>query len=112
LRLRLAALPAIREASAGHVAHGDGDRLLLPDHHHKPLAPGHPGVEQIALEHCGVLRQHGDHDGRVFGALALVNGRRIGRHQGVELDKSVGDRATVEAGDELAAMIRSRASAS
>jgi hypothetical protein len=25
-----------------------------------------------------------DHDGGIFQALALVNGRRVGRHQGVE----------------------------
>jgi hypothetical protein len=45
------------------------------------------GVEEVALQHGVVLGQDGDHDGRVFGALALVNRRGICRHQGVELDE-------------------------
>jgi len=49
-----------------------------------------------------MLGEHGDHDRRIFGALALVNGRRIGRHQGIKLAKTVGDGAAIEAGNQLA----------
>ena len=43
-----------------------------------------------------------DHHGRVFRALALVDGRRIGRVPVIELAKSIGDVAAVETDDELA----------
>src|ERR1700674_461691 len=40
--------------------------------------------------------------GRVFRALALVDGRRIGRYEGVEFSKAIGDRTPIEIGGELA----------
>ena len=45
---------------------------------------------------------HRDDHGGIFRALALVDGRGIGRHQHVEFAKSVGDGPAVKAGDDLA----------
>src|SRR6266567_784360 len=49
-----------------------------------------------------MLRQHWDDDGRVFRALAFVDGDGVGRHQGVKLAEAVGDGTSVEAGSKLA----------
>ncbi len=86
-------------ASARDVADGDGDGLLLTDQNDQLLAPANAGIEQIPLQRRMVLP---DDHGQVFRALALVDGRGIGRHQCVELAEPVGDSAAVEAGGELA----------
>ena len=44
----------------------------------------------------------GDHHGRVFRALALVDRRRVGEHQLIEFAKAVCNFAAVEVGDEFA----------
>src|SRR3954454_21630033 len=80
------------------VAYGDRDGLLLADQHDQSLASRHASVEQVALQHDVVLRQHRDHDGGIFRSLALMDRRRISRHQRVEFAKPVGDRAAIEAG--------------
>src|SRR4051812_6366849 len=85
-----------------HIAHGYRDGFLLADQHDQPLASGHAGVEQVPLQHDVVLRQYGDDHGGILRSLALVDRRRIGQHQRVEFAKPVGDRATVEAGSQLA----------
>jgi hypothetical protein len=47
------------------------------------------------------LGEDGDHHRRIFGALALVYRRRIGRHQSVEFAEAVGDGAAVEADNQF-----------
>ena len=56
-----------------------------------------PVLEKIALQHGVVLSEHRDYHGGIFRSLALVNGRRVGRHQHVEFAKAISDRAAVEA---------------
>jgi len=98
-RRRLQPLSQLRPSPPSrHVLHGNGDRLLLADQYHQPLATGNAGVQQVSLQHGVVLGQDGDDDGGVLGALALVNGRGVGGNQGVELAESVGDGAAVETG--------------
>ena len=53
------------------------------------LAAGDAGVEQVSLQHGVMLRHHRDHHGGVFRALALVDGRRVGRHQCVEFAEAI-----------------------
>jgi hypothetical protein len=74
------------------AAHRDGDGFLLAHQNHKALTAGDAGIEQIALQHGVVLGHDRDHDGGVLRALALMDGCCVGRHQGVELAKAVGDR--------------------
>jgi hypothetical protein len=76
--------------------------LLLPRQHNQPLAARDAGIEKIPLEHGVVLRHDRDDYGRIFRALTFVNGRGIGRHEHVELAKTVGDGPAVKAGDDLA----------
>jgi hypothetical protein len=66
------------------IAHRDGNGLLLSNQHHEPLPSGDSGVEEIALQHSVMLGEHWDDHGGIFRPLALVNGRRIGRHQYIE----------------------------
>jgi hypothetical protein len=80
----------------------DRDGLLLANQHDQSLAAGHPGVEEIPLQHRVMLGECRDDNGGIFGALALMNRRRIGRHQRVELAESVGHGPAVEAGGEFA----------
>ena len=54
------------------------------------------------LQHRIVLDAERDHDGRVFRALALVDGRRIGQFQLIELAEAVDDGATIEVDSEFA----------
>jgi hypothetical protein len=68
-------------APSRHVAHSDRYRLLLADQHDQSLSSGHPGVEQVPLQHGVVLRQNRDNDGGILRALAFVNCRGIGRNQ-------------------------------
>src|SRR6266496_1051819 len=84
------------------AAYRDGDGFLLANQNDKPLTAGNAGIEQVALQHGVVLRHDRDHNGWIFRALALMDGRGVGRHQGVEFAKAIGDRASVEPGDELA----------
>ena len=46
-----------------------------------------------------MLRQHGDDDGRILRALALVNGRGVGRNQRVEITEAVGNGPPVLPGE-------------
>ncbi len=66
---------------ARDVAHCNSDSLLLPNENDKPLASCDPGVEQITLQHCVVLRHHRNNRSRVFLALALVDARGVCRHE-------------------------------
>ena len=65
-------------ASAGDVLHRYGGGLLLAHQNDQTLVARDSGVKKVALEHGIVLRQHRDDHGGVFGALALVDRRRIG----------------------------------
>jgi hypothetical protein len=73
----------------------------LPHQDDKALATSDAGVEQITLQHRVVLRHDRDHDGRVLRALALVDGRGVGRHQGIKFAKAVSDRSSIETGGKL-----------
>src|SRR6516225_6385424 len=79
------------------IAHRNGDGLLLSNQHHEPLPSGDAGVEEIALQHGVMLREDWDNHGGIFRPLALVNGRRVGRHQHIEFTESVLDGSAVEA---------------
>jgi hypothetical protein len=48
-----------------------------------------------------MLGEHRDYHGGIFRSLALVNGRRVGRHQHVEFAKAISDRAAVESHSNL-----------
>src|SRR5712692_3442393 len=80
----------------------NSERLPLPDQDDEALAACHPRVDQVPLQHRVVLRRQRNYDGRVFRALALVDGRRVGEHQLVEFAKAVGNFAAIEVDDELA----------
>src|SRR5438105_8794693 len=84
------------------VAYSNRDCLLLADQHDQSFPSGHAGIEQVPLQHRVVLGQNRDYDGRVFGALALVDGCGVGRYQRVEFAEAVGDSAAVETGGEFA----------
>src|ERR1700721_2297077 len=75
-------LPAIHSVRPSppprDVAHGNGDCFLLADQHDQLLSSSHASVEQVPLQHCVVLGQNRDYDGRVFGALALVDRPGVG----------------------------------
>src|ERR1700720_4396273 len=86
------------------VAYSNRDCLLLADQHDQSLPSGHAGVEQVPLQHRVVLGQNRDYDGRVFGALALVDRRGVGRPQRIEFAEAVGDSAAVETGGEFASV--------
>jgi IstB-like ATP binding protein len=70
-------------APPGHAAYCDGDGFLLAYQNDKSLTAGDAGIEQIALQHGVVLGHDRDDHRGVFRALALMDGRGIGRHQGV-----------------------------
>src|SRR5437868_549376 len=74
----------------------NSERLPLPDQHDEALAACHPRVDQVPLQHRVVLRRQRDDHSRVFRALALVDGRRIGQHQLIQLTKAVSDVTAVE----------------
>src|SRR5260370_20195056 len=78
-----------------------GNGFPLPNEHDELLAAGHSGVEKVSLQHGVVLSQNWDDDGRVFRALAFVDGDCISWHQGIEFAKSIRDDASVEIGDQL-----------
>ena len=66
----------------------NSERLSLPDQDGEAFAARHPRVDQIALQHRVMLgRQRDEHSG-VFRTLALVDGRRIGQDQLIQLAKS------------------------
>jgi hypothetical protein len=90
-------------APAGDIADRNGNRFLLSNQHDQFLAPGDPGVEQITLQHSVVLRHDRDYHGRVFRALALVNGCGVSRHQGVEFAEAISDKALVKGCGKLSA---------
>src|SRR5204862_7367651 len=66
-----------------------------------PLAACDAGVEEVPLQHGVVLREDWDDHGSVFRALALVDGRRIGRHQHVKFSKSISNGPTIKARNDL-----------
>src|SRR5439155_6853208 len=86
------------------AAHRHRERALLPDDDHEALAAGHAGIDQIALQHRVVLRRQRDDHRVVFRALALVDCRRIGERELIELAAAIGDGASIEIGGELAAL--------
>src|SRR5215813_1076757 len=49
-----------------------------------------------------MLGEHRDYHRGIFGSLALVNGRRVGRHQHVQLAESISDGPAIEAHSDLA----------
>src|SRR5262249_38098133 len=89
-------------APSGGAAHGDRYRLSLSDQNDQTPAAREAGVEQVSLQHGIVLRQHRNHDRRVFRALALVDRDGVGRHQRVELTEAVAHQTAVETHYQLA----------
>jgi hypothetical protein len=89
-------------ATPGDAADRNGNGLLLAHQNDKPFTASKAGIEQITLQHGVVLRHERNHHRRVFRSLALMDGRRIGRYQGVKVAEPIGDRTVVEPGDELA----------
>src|ERR1700758_3901145 len=81
---------------------GNCQCLSLPDEHHEALATRHPRIDQISLQHRVMLRRQRDDHGGVFRALALMNCRRVGEHQLIELAKAIGDFAAIEVDVKLA----------
>src|SRR5262245_26635659 len=49
-----------------------------------------------------MLGEHRDYHRGIFRSLALVNGRRVGRHQHVQLAESISDGPAIEAHNDLA----------
>src|SRR6516165_2338120 len=80
----------------------DGQCLPLPYKDDEALAAGHPRIDQVALQHRVVLGRQRDDHRRVLRALALMDCRRVGEHQLVELAKAVGNFAAIEIDVELA----------
>src|SRR6516225_9126168 len=76
--------------------------LSLPDEHDEALATRHPRIDQISLQHRVMLRPQRDDYRRVFRALALVDCRRVGQHQLIELTKTICDFPAVEVDVEFA----------
>src|SRR6516164_8306267 len=82
--------------------------LSLPDEHDEALATRHPRIDQISLQHRVMLRPQRDDYRRVFRALALVDCRRVGQHQLIELTKTICDFPIVEVDVEFAFLIDAR----
>jgi hypothetical protein len=75
-------IPQLRPAlSARHGTNRNGHGLAHTDEHDQPLAPGDAGVQQVSLQHGVMLGHDRDDDGKIFRALALVDRRRVGRHE-------------------------------
>src|SRR5207248_8693371 len=83
------------------TAHRHRERPLLPDNDDEPLAARHAGIDEIALQHRVMLRGQRHDDRGVFGTLALVDRRRIGECQRVELATVITYDAAVEIDGEL-----------
>jgi len=61
------------------VIDGHGERAAGADQHDEFFAAADGGVEQVALQHHVVAGGDRDDDGRVFGALGLVDGDGVGQ---------------------------------
>jgi hypothetical protein len=67
LRLKTQPVAKIGVASLSLIiVHRNGQRLFGTNQHNQFSAPGHSGVDQIALEEDVVLRQDGKYYRRVF----------------------------------------------
>ena len=87
------------------VADGNRQRLPLADQHDQALATRHTGVEQVACQHHVVLRHQRNHHGRILRALALVDRRRIGEHQLIELAEAITHVPAIKGDDQLALVL-------
>src|SRR6266567_7396938 len=74
----------------------NGERLPLANEHDEAPTACYPSVDQVPLQHRVVLRRQRDDHGRVFRTLALVDRRRVGKYQLVELAKAIGDFTALE----------------
>lgn len=72
-------------------ANRDSQRLALPHDDDEALAPGDGRIDEVPDEHRVMLRRQHDHHGGVFRTLRLVDHRRIGRNERVQLAKGVFD---------------------
>jgi hypothetical protein len=57
------------------------NRFFLPEKQDKPLSAREAGVEKVALKHGVMLRRDRQDHGRIFGALRLMNGGRVGEDE-------------------------------
>ena len=71
------------------VIDADGQRFFCADQHHQFAAAGNGRVNQIALQKNIMLGQDGDHYGRIFGTLRLVDRDGISQNNFIEFEKSV-----------------------
>lgn len=71
------------------AAHGDTNAFPLTYQHDEALAAREAGVEEIAGQHRPVLHDKRDHNGGVFRALRLMDGRGVldAEELGRELDE-------------------------
>ena len=83
-------------AQVAGVAHRALERLGLGQQDDQPPGAGDGGVEQVAAQHATVLAQQRQHHGRVFRALRLVDGDRVGDGQLVQLVGGIGQPAPVD----------------
>src|SRR5258708_5326031 len=81
---------------ARNIVYRDSNGLFLADQDDQLLTAGDTGVEQVPLQHRIMLSHDWNYHGRVFRALALVDGRRIGRDQCVKFTESIGHGTAIE----------------
>ena len=79
------------------VLDGEGEGFGLADDDDEFASAGDAGVEEVSLEHDGLLGGEGDDDVGKFGALGFVNGYGVGEGEFVQCAEVVGDVAVVEA---------------
>ena len=76
--------------------HGDRQRLPLSNEYHQTFTARYSRIHEVPLQHRVVLSTEGDYDGWIFRALALVNRRRVGEHQLIQVAKPVDDLSAVK----------------
>ena len=80
----------------GVIAHGDGHRPLLPHQHDQLFGPRDRRVEQVALQHHEMGRQHRHDHGPILAALALVDADGVGVDQFIQVRQVIGHRPALE----------------
>src|SRR5262252_7791428 len=76
--------------------HGDRQRLPLSNKYHQTFTARYSRIHEVPLQHRVMLSTEGDYDGWIFRALALVNRRRVGEHQLIQVAKPVDDLSAVK----------------
>src|SRR5581483_9593663 len=79
-----------------HRANRQCQRFRLGDHDHEPFAPGHAGIEQVALQQREMLGAERQHYGGILRALTLMDRGRIGECELIEFTTGIRYRAALE----------------